>query len=325
MSTGPSIPEEKLAPVPFDDARADLILQSNDEVPVHFRVSKFILSIASPVFADMLSIPLPTSRKTHEIQVVALPEGSEMLDLSLRHLYPVRLPEVVELRQILMLAEFAHKYQVDALEQDITRYLMDAINRDPVGVYAIANKFGYKGIVEKAALSSLDLQISQLLSQHVQYAPAELGLLRYHVACGQAASAVVSQRTWFPVRIHNTAFMTHDMVDSCTVCNTWDFTPSPTYNLSGGRLSKNPQTSGPRCLWNYLHRSAVVLAHHPTADVVIAEDFVLKDYNCRGCPMGIRRGMLEFSRIFGAEIKKAIERVGGSLDPQPRNRHCPMM
>jgi len=319
MSTGPSKPEEKLAPAPFNDERADLILQSNDEVPVHFRIFKFILSIASPVFADMLTIPLPESQKTHEIQVVALPESSETLDLSLRHLYPVRSPEVVELRQTLILAEFAHKYQVDALEQDITRYLMDAINRDPVGVYAIANKLGYKGIGEKAALSSLNLQFSQLQSQHVQYAPAELELLRYHVACGQAASAVASRRNWFPVWTQNTAFITIDDTENfCSVCKTWDFigvTPSsPTNDISssGRRLSKKPPPGtrfGPRCLWNYLHRSAVVLAYHPTVDAVIAEDFVLKDFDCGGCPPSIRRDMLGFSRIFGAEIKKAVERV----------------
>jgi len=344
MSTEPSKPEEKLAPAPFNDARADLILQSNDEVPVHFRISKFILSIASPVFADMLSIPLPTSHKTHEIQVVSLPEDSETLDLSLRHLYPVRSPEVAELRQTLILAEFSHKYQVDALEQDITRYLMDAIKRDPVGVYAIANKFGYKGIGENAALSSLNLRFSQLRSQHVQYAPAELELLRYHAACGQAASAVASQRPWFPIWIQSTAFITHDDTDNfCTGCKTRDFicvtpdqsrttsqstTTSPTNDTIGRRLSKKvpPGTRfGPRCLWNYLHRSAVVLAHHPTVDAVIVEDFVLKDFDCGECPPSTRRDMLGFSRIFGAEVKKAVERVGASLDLHLQSRQCPIM
>ena len=45
-----------LAFAPFvDDARADLILQSADKV--HFRVFKIILSLASPVFADIFSMP----------------------------------------------------------------------------------------------------------------------------------------------------------------------------------------------------------------------------------------------------------------------------
>ncbi|KAI9508192.1 hypothetical protein F5148DRAFT_943218 [Russula earlei] len=319
-------PEEKLASAPFNDVRADLILQSNDEVPVHFRVSKFLLSVASPIFADMLTIPLPASQESQEAQVVALPEDSETLDLSLRHLYPVRSPEVAELRQTRILADFAHKYQVDALEQDITRYLTDAIGRDPVGVYAIADRYGYKSIGAKAALLSLNLHFSRLRSQHVQYAPAELELLRYHAACGEAASAVASQRTWFPPWVHNIAFNTHEDMGgvSCKACETRDFisaTPriiafAPSLSelaarrQASGRKPPPPGTRfGPQCLWNYLHRSAVVLAHHPTADAVTTEDFVLRELNCLDCPRNTRRDMLAFSRLFGTEIKKAVERV----------------
>jgi hypothetical protein len=102
----------------FDDAWTDLILRSSDCqcVPVHLYVSKFILSVASPVFGDMVSIPSPAPKPDDKIQVVSLTEDSEALDLSLRHIYPVRPPIVAELCQIRILAEFARKYQVDTLE-----------------------------------------------------------------------------------------------------------------------------------------------------------------------------------------------------------------
>ena len=60
--------QPELAEAPFDDAKADLILRSSDEVPVHFRVFKIILSLASPVFADMFSMPSPStpSEKPHD-------------------------------------------------------------------------------------------------------------------------------------------------------------------------------------------------------------------------------------------------------------------
>ncbi|KAI0285939.1 hypothetical protein BGY98DRAFT_249262 [Russula aff. rugulosa BPL654] len=63
----------ELAEAPFNDAQADLILRSSDEVPIHFRVFKNILSLASPVFADMFSIPSPSSPSENphdEVQVV---------------------------------------------------------------------------------------------------------------------------------------------------------------------------------------------------------------------------------------------------------------
>ncbi len=65
----------------------------------------------------------------------------------------------------------------------------------------------------------------------------------------------------------------------------------------------------PQCLWSYLHRSALILARHPTAEAVAADDFVLKAYNCAQCPPDNRRQMLELSRAFRKEITKAIERV----------------
>jgi hypothetical protein len=107
--------EERVAEAPFDNARADLILRSKDEEPMLFRVYKSILSMASPVFADMFT--LPSEGPSGVIQVVDLPENSETLDLALRHICPVTSPNVSQLHQMYLLAEFARKYQVDALDR----------------------------------------------------------------------------------------------------------------------------------------------------------------------------------------------------------------
>jgi hypothetical protein len=138
------IPPENLAQAPFDDARADLILQSSDKV--HFRVFKIILSLASPIFNDMFSIPSPPIHD--EVQVVPLSEHSTALDVALRHIYPVRTPtaEGNTLHYASILAEFARKYQVEALDKFITYYLAESAERDPVGVYAIAATYGYNSI-----------------------------------------------------------------------------------------------------------------------------------------------------------------------------------
>ena len=221
--------EEKVAQAPFDDARADLIILSSDEVPVHFYVSKFILSVASPVFADMINIPSPAPKPDEKSQVVVLTENSEALDLSLRHIYPIRQPKVAELRQMRILAEFARKYQVDTLEDHVVHYLTDAVDRNPVGVYVIAVTYGYKSVGAKAAKSSLKLPFSRLLSPQVQYAPAELygELLMYHAACGEAASAVTSERNWIPFldQINGFIIVKSELSneEGCSSCYTRDF------------------------------------------------------------------------------------------------------
>jgi hypothetical protein len=221
------------AQAPFDDARADLIMLSSDEVPVHFYVSKFILSVASPVFADMFNIPSPAPKPDEKFQVVVLTEDSEALDLSLRHIYPIRPPKVAELRQIRILAEFARKYQVDTLEDHVVHYLTDAVDHDPVGVYAIAVTYGYKSVGAKAVKLSLKLPFSRLQSSHVQYAPAELygELLMYHAACGEAASAVTSERNWFPSLDKIDGFIIVKREpwneEGCSSCYTRDFIRPP--------------------------------------------------------------------------------------------------
>jgi hypothetical protein len=189
-------PPEKVAKAPFNDLEADLILRSSDEV--HFYVVKKILTLASPIFAEKLSTLPPPHQKSHDVlQVVPLPEPSTTLDLALRHIYPVRTPKTDTLHNASLLAEFAQNYKVEAL--DIAGYLTDSVERDPVGVYAIAVTNGYEGIGTEAARLCLNLPFSKLQSPYLQCATAEhiSELFRYHVACGEVASALASSdRAW---------------------------------------------------------------------------------------------------------------------------------
>ena len=317
----PTKRSEKLAPAPFDDEQADLILQSSDKV--HFRVFKLILSLASPIFADTFNIPLPPSEKPDEVQVVPLSEDSTALEVALRHIYPVRTtPKADKLHYASILTEFARKYQVEALDRFITGYLTDSIERDPVGVYAIAVSNGYNDIGANAARSCLNLPFSDLQSPYVRCATAEhiSGLLRYHIACGKAASALASGRTWFSSLSHwkTGTFVPHGGGIACQACSMPDFIDQT--STSHGPRSHNykgpPRRSGPRCVWNYLHRSALVLAHHPNAEAITMETFVLKTNNdCPSCAQSMREDMLEISVVLGGEIKNAVKQVSLSLYP----------
>jgi len=206
-----------------------LIVQSSDGV--HFRFFKIILSLASPVFADVFSVPLPTSPNPHtdEVQVVPVSEPSEDLDLFLRHLYPVPLPDVVPLKSVGILAEFARKYQVDVLEESITQYLTDYVDHDPVGVYSIAVQYGYKATATDAVRACLNLPFFhlQVQSPYVQYATAQhiSELFGYYAACGEAASAIASERKWLSSSFRDGYFSTRGNARhrSCQSCNTVDF------------------------------------------------------------------------------------------------------
>ena len=106
MSQSPRSLPPKLANAPFNGPRADLVLLSSDGV--NFFVFKVILSVASSVFADMFTLPLPAAsqRSNNEPPVVQLPEDAETLDMALRYCYPIPSPEVT-LREARILLEFA--------------------------------------------------------------------------------------------------------------------------------------------------------------------------------------------------------------------------
>jgi hypothetical protein len=307
---------EKLAEAPFDDAQADIVLQSSDKV--HFRVFRIILSLASPIFSDMFNIPSPPSQKPlDEVHVVHLSEHSTALDVALRHIYPVGPPlKADSLHYASILAEFARKFEVDALYKPITAYLRDSVESDPVGVYAIAATYGYKDIGAIAARSCLNLPFSGLQSPYMRCATAEniAELVRYHVACGEAASGLASSdRTWFLSLSKNKIFARSGA--GCRGCSMLDFIPHTSEGDDEEFLEK--RSSGPRCLWNYLYRSALVLAHHPTAEAVTTEAFVLKSNDCTSCAQYLRGDMLEIGAVLGREIKNAVQRVSLSLPAVP--------
>jgi len=320
----PPEPEQvECAEAPFNEAQADLILRSSDVVPVHFRVFKNILSLASPVFADMFSIPSPSppSEKPHdEVQVVPLSEHSTVLDMALRHIYPVqRTPKADTLHCASILAEFSRKYQVEALYPFITWYLKDSIENDPVGVYAIAVTYGYDDIGADAARLCLEIPFSDLQSSYLRYATAEhiSELFKYHVACGRAASVVASSdRSWFS-SLSQLGILAPVRGSYCGSCRAPDFvyrTPSGgsrfhNCNAEDDDKELSEKKLGSLCVWNYFHRSALCLAHHPTPKKVTAETFVLQTNDCPTCAPFVRVYMIELSLVFGREIKNAIAKV----------------
>ena len=318
----PSRPRKIFAQAPFDDAQADVILQSSDQV--HFQVFKNILSLPSPIFADTFNIPSPPSKTPDdEVQVVTLSEDSTALEVAPRHIYPVQTTpsEAEKLRYASILAEFARKYQVESLNRFITGYLTDSIEFDPVGVYAIAVTYEYNGIGANAARSCLNLPFSGLRFPHLRCAAAEhiLELVRYHVACAEAASALASSdRTWFSSLGQNKiiGYITSQRGSrwSCNPCSTASM-PHVSALPEGDDTGSLIRSFGPRCLWNYLYRSVLVLAHHPSADAVTTEAFVLKTNDCPSCAQDMRLQILEISVVLGREIRNAIKQVSLSVYP----------
>ena len=77
----------------FDAPDADIILRALGPPERDFRVHKFLLSLASPVFKHMFSLPRPTSDNSGEstvaeVEIVEVTDPAEALDIVLRMIYP---------------------------------------------------------------------------------------------------------------------------------------------------------------------------------------------------------------------------------------------
>ncbi|THH09849.1 hypothetical protein EW146_g8561 [Bondarzewia mesenterica] len=149
----------RLAAWPFDEPGADIILQSSDGID--FRVYRYILSLASPFFKDMFSLPQPSptaidNTTAGEIPVIPVTEDAETLDFMLRSIYPVRSPKIKKLSDLRFVFEASRKYQIETFDGVAEESLMGAVEQDPVSVYALACRFGLNEIACKAARHTLD-------------------------------------------------------------------------------------------------------------------------------------------------------------------------
>src|SRR5271168_4821755 len=96
---------------PFDHPSADVILRSSDKEPVDFRVHKLLLSLASPFFSEIFSLPQPSTPSVYSdecrdpggLPVVQMTDDRETLHLLLSLCFPVsvsKLPHFSSLQEL---------------------------------------------------------------------------------------------------------------------------------------------------------------------------------------------------------------------------------
>ncbi|KZT63748.1 hypothetical protein DAEQUDRAFT_719057 [Daedalea quercina L-15889] len=182
----------RYASSPFDDPKADFILRSSDDV--HFRVSRFILHLASPFFASMLEIGQAPSNATGEPQaegeelrdgcpVVPVQEDSDTLDNLLRIIFPQEDPALDDLTKLTPVLAAALKYEMIKATRLTGTKLRTFVPQEPLRVWAIAVRNRLEAEARLAADEICHQQIIVLDAfppemQHID-AGAYYRLLRY--------------------------------------------------------------------------------------------------------------------------------------------------
>ena len=192
---------------PFDEpSDGDVLLKSSDGVL--FRTHKVILSLASPFFRDMFSLPQtdapPDSAGTGPI--IPFTESSDTLDALLRAVYPNEDPDLKLVHEIEGVVEAAIKYDMPKCISIMRKKLILCASKEPIRVFMIACKNGLADVASAAAHLSLRRPILysfELGSVVLPFSALEditagslFRLIEYQRQCSKVANDVVSDLTW---------------------------------------------------------------------------------------------------------------------------------
>jgi len=210
----PSLPSTK-APSPFSSAAlppfdetsgGDVVLKSSDGIL--FRVYKVILSLASPFFRDMFSLPQIGSPLdgTGTGPVIPFTESSEIIDTLLRVIYPNEDPDLKLVNEIEGVVEAAIKYDMPKCISVMRKKLILCASKEPIRVFMIACKNRLTDVASAAAHLSLRRPILysfELGSVVLPFSALEditagslFRLIEYQRQCSKVASDAMSDLTW---------------------------------------------------------------------------------------------------------------------------------
>ncbi|EKM51010.1 uncharacterized protein PHACADRAFT_212913 [Phanerochaete carnosa HHB-10118-sp] len=198
--------EELLAPPPFQGvALADIILRSSDGR--EYRMCKATLAQASPVFADMFSLPQPQEPGTAGnewklgLPVLVLTESAKELDVILQFCIPRTPPALSDFTTVVHVLESARKYQTDWALDSARAALVRLAEDNSVKAYAIAYRYGLENEACEAARFSLRLSLDAVINNETEElrdisAKAFQDLLVYRRSCASAVTNHISSWDW---------------------------------------------------------------------------------------------------------------------------------
>ena len=146
-----------MAPYNFDAPDTDAVLLSSDGKEFH--VHRLILSLASPVFRGMFSLPQPTE-PTSQIPTIDVAESSDILQPFLQCLYPRKPPKISDLAMWAALYTAADKYNAEAVMELLRDMLIpEFLETSPLRVYALASHYGFEEVAKIASTRTLTFDI----------------------------------------------------------------------------------------------------------------------------------------------------------------------
>ncbi|KAH9037152.1 hypothetical protein EDB84DRAFT_1481540 [Lactarius hengduanensis] len=153
----------------IDPPNADIILRSSDLI--NFRTNKAILSMSSPFFNDMLSLPQPSNDEVVDgLPVVCLSEDAETLNSLLMTLYPIPFVVPNNYHKVLAVLAASQKYDMAGVQSSIRTEIE---NRGPIVLTGTEALRAY--VVSSGAKLLPEMKTSALLTLHSPLTLEHLG------------------------------------------------------------------------------------------------------------------------------------------------------
>jgi len=145
---------------------ADVILRASGGKEFH--AHKIILSLASPVFRDMFSVPQLPPTKTSELSIVDVNDPPEVLEMFLQIIYPTPNPPVDDIETLASVIRLADKYNAGVVLDAHKEYLLSTgLDSSPAHIYVIFCVCGREKEAEAAARLVSFTSLASLNSHHL--------------------------------------------------------------------------------------------------------------------------------------------------------------
>eukprot|EP00920_Eleutheroschizon_duboscqi_P033036 GHVT01079685.1.p1 GENE.GHVT01079685.1~~GHVT01079685.1.p1 ORF type:complete len:333 (+),score=19.08 GHVT01079685.1:328-1326(+) len=303
------------AKAPFNDLGGDILVRSCDHV--QFRVHKFLLSLASPIFEDMFSIPLPPASPDTNIDlpVVDLTETSSTIRNILYFCYPLckvgPVPPITSLSGLSDALEATKKYEMLEAHKFLLASLRDPIflQQEPLRVFAIASQEGS----EPDARLAIDYMLSQGMFVEDPFPELKLldgeviyKLLRYHKQCSDVAIRPFEDLSW--IKTGNYSFL--GCGSDSNMAPSWLFKTPPSNKYPRGR---DVPVSVHKWLADFMENTLKVLRTAPSpAAVQDRERFDIATEtagSCHSCGATAISAFRRFINDLEHEVQKRVDRI----------------
>ncbi|OJA08966.1 hypothetical protein AZE42_06842 [Rhizopogon vesiculosus] len=307
------MPDEKnsTAQAPFNNPDCDIILRSCDGV--NFCVFKLILSLASPMFKVMFTLP-QTGLQSDDLSVPVIPvtETSTTMKSLLLLCYPTANPTFNSLADAKGVLEAARKYDMGGTLSRTRDLIMAQFpSADPLELYVLSCRFGWQYYAQAAAARTLEIKDLGIPKGECAGLRDITGLdyqrlLIYHYNCGVAAQAVPRSLVWIKP----------EPSDMCMWTCTREAKRSPLNPSRSVFIKESRVTTS----WfdEYIVSTRMELLARPCESTLYESESydraVGKAVTCSECLPNVVVHMAKFRSLIAAEVKKVVGNVRLNAD-----------